>query len=108
VTALVLDPELELLDPALEVLPLVPDELDCVAWAVGDAVAIRLEDASAGSWPVTSCTKITPQIATNSATTSASALTRIRRTRWRRARSRSRPSALPDRRLSTGPRRGSG
>jgi hypothetical protein len=45
--------------------------------------------ASAGSLPVTSCTKIPPEVARNVATASPATRLRIARTRSRRARSRS-------------------
>lgn len=75
-----LEPELELVDPLeppLE-LPLaltVPDELEDpeLAGALFAAVA-----ASAGSWPLTSWTKISPHSAMNSAAPIPTARTRIR------------------------------
>ena len=76
-------PVAELVDP--ELVP-APDDEDVLA-GVAVAALVDLVLASAGSWPVTSTVKISPQAARNSATAIAITHLRILRTRsWRAAR----------------------
>jgi hypothetical protein len=67
----------------LEVAPELDDEL----LDTDEVLALAVSRASAGSWPVTSMTVISSQVAMNSATAPAITLRRIMRTRaWRACR----------------------
>jgi hypothetical protein len=77
-----LEAEEALLDEEDDGVPVATEELDELTCLV---VAVALLRASAGSWPVLSCTRIPPVVARKTAVPAPIMRRRMRRTRFRRA-----------------------
>jgi hypothetical protein len=89
-----LEPLSSELDPLPEEPDALPDELVPLVDVVLVVVCFADDALSAGSWPVASCVKITPQTPRNTATAPPTIRRRISRTRERRSARRRCPSSL--------------